>query len=239
MENIRKKNVASLIFNISIIFFTIESFCYGFRSDVIHDPDWLGFEGIHSLRFFTVLSNLFVAVLAIIMVVYNIKNIVNDKYDYPNWLITIKHTATTAVAVTFTTVALLLAPSYAIVGKGYFTLFLGNHVYMHLLSPVLAIITLILFETSHKITFKESLLSLIPVVLYSILYITMVVFVGAWPDFYNFTFGGHYYLIPFSALGMLLMTFGLSLLIATLHNKQNIKQEQIKWVLKICLNKIY
>ena len=223
MKNIRKNNIASLIINLTIVFFTVESVWHNFRPDIIRDPEWLGFEGIHSLRFFTVLSNIFIAIAAFLMIFYNIKNLINDSYEYPKWLISLKYIATSAIAVTFVTVALLLAPSYAIVGKGYFTLFLGNHIYTHFLTPVLAIITLVFFENSHKIEFKEALFGVVPVFLYSILYITMVVFVGekngGWTDFYNFTFGGHNWVIPFSAIGMLLLAFILSIFIAKWHNK--------------------
>lgn len=223
MKELRKYNVASLILNLFIIFFTFEGFIDSFRANIIRDPDWFGFEGIHSLRFFTVLSNLFVAIVAVLIVIYNVKNIVKDEFNFPNWLIILKHVSTCAVAVTFTTVALLLAPSYAIVGKGYFTLFLGNHIYMHLLSPVLAIISYVVLERSHKIKFKKSLWALLPVALYEILYVIMVVFIGqangGWPDFYNFTFGGHVYAIPLSAIGMLLLTFLLSMFLAKIHNK--------------------
>ena len=229
MKNIRKKSVFSLIINLSIIFFTFESTLYSFRSDVIHDPDWFGFEGIHSLRFFTVLSNIFVAIVAILFLVQNIKNIINDSYNCPEYLIVLKHCATTAVTVTFVTVALLLAPSYAIIGKGYFTLFFGNHIYMHFLNPILAILSFILLECSHKVTFKKSLYALLPVILYAILYTTMVIFVGeangGWPDFYNFTFGGHNWVIPLSIIGMLLLTFMISLLLTKWHNRNCNRQE--------------
>lgn len=223
MENLRKRNVASLIINLLIVVLTIESLIDGFRTDIIRDPDWFGFEGIHSLRFFTVLSNIFVAISSSMMIAFNIKNLVHDTNVYPKWLVTLKHMATSAVAVTFVTVALLLSPTYAIIGKGYFTLFLGNHVYMHLLTPILAIITFVFFECSHHIGLKNSLLAMVPVGLYAILYMTMVVFIGeangGWPDFYNFTFGGNNWVIPFSIIGMLLVTFMISLLLAKWHNK--------------------
>ena len=222
MESLRKKNTFSLIFNLCIIFFTIESVIDSFRTDIIRDPDWFGFEGIHSLRFFTVLSNIFVAIVATVILIYNIKNIIHDSYEYPKYLIVLKHISTSAVAVTFVTVALLLAPSYAIIGKGYFTLFLGNHIYMHVLNPILAIISFVFLENSHKIKFKKSLLGLLPVGIYAILYTTMVVFIGeangGWPDFYNFTFGGHNWVIPFSIIGMLLMAFIISIIISRWHN---------------------
>ena len=223
MENLRKKCIASLMMNMAIIFFTVVSEIESFRLDVVRDEMWFGFTGIHSFRFFTVLSNVFVAVVAVLLIVHNIKNIVHDTYEYPEWLITLKHTATTAVTITFLTVLLFLAPSFAIAGKGYFTLFLGTHIYMHLLNPVLAVLSYVFFESRHNITLKKSLYALLPVAIYAVIYTTMVVFVGeangGWPDFYNFTFGVHNWAVPISAIGMHLVTFIISLVLSKWHNK--------------------
>ena len=208
--------------NLAIVFFTIESVAYGFRKDIIHNPDWLGFAGFQSLRFFTVLSNIFVAIAALIMIIYNVKNILDENKEYPNWLIVLKHTATTAVAVTFITVLLILAPGYAYMGKGYFTLFSNNSFIMHFLTPIMAIITFVFFECSKKVSFKKSLFGLLPVILYSILYTIMVVAIGeangGWPDFYNFTLGGKIWMIPISIFTMYFLAFALSTMIAKLHN---------------------
>lgn len=224
MKKFRIFNLVSLILNLSIIYFTISGVIYCFRSDVIREEEWQQFIGIHSLRFFTVLSNIFVAIVALMLVVYCIKNLVNEKYEFPKWLILLKHISTTAVAVTFVTVVVLLAPSYAISGKSYFALFVHNNFFMHFLTPICAAVSFVWFETPHTISLKQSLLAILPVALYSVLYTTMVVFVGeangGWPDFYNFTFGGHNWIIPISAIMMLALTFGLGTLLMHLHNKR-------------------
>ena len=209
--------------NMAIIIFAVISEIESFRTDVVRGEMWFGFTGIHSFRFFTVLSNFFVAIVAVMVIVRDIKNLVHDSYDYPTWLITLKHVATTAVTITFLTVLLFLAPSFAIAGKGYFTLLLGTHCYMHVLNPVLAILSYVFFESCHNINLKQSLYGLLPVAIYAVIYTTMVVFVGeangGWPDFYNFTFGGHNWVIPISATVMLMANFIISLLLSKWHNK--------------------
>jgi len=209
--------------NMAIIIFAVISEIESFRTDVVRDEMWFGFTGIHSFRFFTVLSNFFVAIVAVMVIVRDIKDLVHDSYDYPTWLITLKHVATTAVTITFLTVLLFLAPSFAIAGKGYFTLLLGTHCYMHVLNPVLAILSYVFFESCHNINFKQALYGLLPVAIYAVIYTTMVVFVGeangGWPDFYNFTFGGHNWVIPISATVMLAANFIISLLLSKWHNK--------------------
>ena len=204
MKKQRIHNILSLICNLLIVVFTISAFYYSFRSDVIRDEFWFGYTGIHSLRFFTVLSNLFLMLSAAIMFVFNMKNAINDKYIFPSWAIKLKFVATTAVSLTFVTVVFLLAPGHAIIGKGYFSMFAHNNFFMHFLSPVLAIASIIFFERNSKLGFNITWIAVIPTVLYEILYIVMVVLVGeengGWVDFYNFTFGGHMWMIPISAI---------------------------------------
>jgi len=214
--------------------FTIDAFYYSFRTDVIRDEFWFGYTGIHSLRFFTVLSNLFVMIVCFMLLIYNIKNIVHDKYEFPKWLITLKYISTTAVSLTFLTVVAFLAPTFAVIGKGYFTLFEHNNFFMHFLTPVLAFTSFVFFERNQKLPFKQTWLAILPTTLYAIVYTTMVVFVGeangGWADFYNFTFGGHMWVIPISASVILLVTFGLGVLLRVFHNKRigKIEKQQTK-----------
>lgn len=234
MKKLRVHNLISLICNIIIVAFTIDAFYYSFRTDVIRDEFWFGYTGIHSLRFFTVLSNLFVMIVCFMLLIYNIKNIVHDKYEFPKWLITLKYISTTAVSLTFLTVVAFLAPTFAVIGKGYFTLFEHNNFFMHFLTPVLAFTSFVFFERNQKLPFKQTWLAILPTTLYAIVYTTMVVFVGeangGWADFYNFTFGGHMWVIPISASVILLVTFGLGVLLRVFHNKRigKIEKQQTK-----------
>ena len=234
MKKLRIHNILSMICNLIIVLFTIDAFYYSFRTDVIRDEFWFGYTGVHSLRFFTVLSNLFVMFVGVIILVYNIKNAINDKYEFPKWLISLKYVATTAVSLTFLTVVVFLAPMFAMAGKGYFSLFEHNNFFMHFLTPVLAFTSFVFFERNQKLPFKQTWLAILPTTLYAIVYTIMVVFVGeangGWADFYNFTFGGNNWVIPISASVMLLVTFGLGVLLRVFHNKriEKIEKQQTK-----------
>ena len=212
MKNKRRDSVISLIINLCIVIFVAMIMWINFRSDFVHDDAWFGFTGWYCFRFFTVLSNIFLAITAFIMIVYDIKNLVNNKFEIPKWLSILKFMGTVATTVTLLTVVLLLAPLWEINGDGYFTLFQRNNFFMHLVNPVLGLVTFIFFEKAKEFKFKHTLFGLIPTALYSVLYITMV-FVGHWPDFYYFTFGGYMWLAPISAIVMYLLTFVYGLLI--------------------------
>lgn len=223
MERNRIFNVLSLIFNLSIFYFTANGMWYNFRTDVIRDDAWFGYTGFKSLRFFTVLSNVFVTVVAIILVIYAIKNLLNDKYDLPKWLVYLKFVSTTCVALTMFVVIVYLSPVAAANGKGYFSLFTNNNFFMHFLTPVLAICSFVFCEHAERIKFSSTWWTLLPVVVYGIVYFVMVVLVGeangGWVDFYGFTLGGRYWFIPIAATIVFAITFALALLLRLSHNK--------------------
>ena len=212
MKNKRRDSVISLIINLCVVIFVAMIMWINFRSDFVHDDAWFGFTGWHCFRFFTVLSNIFLAITSIIMIVFDVKNIVNNKYEIPKWATILKFMGTVATTVTLMTVVLLLAPLWEINGDGYFTLFRNNNFFMHLVNPVLGIITFIFFERTKEFKLKNVLFGLLPTFVYSILYLTMV-FTGVWPDFYYFTFGGYMWAAPISAIVMYLLTFTYAFLI--------------------------
>lgn len=212
-------NICALLINFAIVLFTIDSIAYNFRSDILRDPQWFGFTGFKCLRFFTNLSNIFVAIVAVMIIVFTIRNLIKDQYDFPKWLINLKFVATTAVTLTFVTVVLFLSPLFAINGHGYFSLFMHNNFFLHFLTPVLAIISFVLFERKEPINFRTTFFAIIPTFVYGIVYIIMVVFLGWWPDFYGFTFGGRMWAAPISAVAMLLATFIIALTLRFFHNK--------------------
>lgn len=222
MKRNRIYNILSLLCNLSILYFTIDGFWYNFRSDVVRDDAWFGYTGFKSLRFFTVLSNLFVAAVAIFFVVKTIKNLIQDKYEFENWLVNLKFVATTCVTLTFFVVVAYLSPVAAANGKGYFSLFTNNNLYMHFLTPVLAMISFVLFEHNQKLKFKNSFLTLVPVLLYAIVYFVMVVLVGeannGWADFYGFTLGGRLWFAPISAVVVILIALILANILRLCYN---------------------
>ncbi len=211
MQRKRLFNVLSLIINLAIIFFTVDANLYNFRTDIIRNDLVFGFDGVRSFCFFTVLSNVFLAISCAIVLFFDVKNAVHDEYKLPVWAFKVKFAATVSVTVTMLTVIFFLAPISAFSGRGYFALFTGNNLYLHFLSPLLALITFIFFESIEEFGKKDALLGIIPTAAYSVVYIIMVVFIGeengGWPAFYGFTFGGRLWLSPVSAVLLLGATY--------------------------------
>lgn len=157
--NFRKLNVVSLIINLTVIILTAYSVAHNFRTDIIREVETVNdtaltnFTGFASFRYFTTLSNVFAAIASIIVLVFNVKNAVNDEYAFPKWAVIVKYMATCAVSLTFITVALFLSPVLAFNGASYFLLFKGNSFFFHFFIPMLTILGFIFLEKTPKLDF--------------------------------------------------------------------------------------
>lgn len=214
MKNQRTKAILSILFNTVIFMLMVHTLINNFRTDILRDTALLDAGGWVSFRYFTMLSNLLAALASGLFVGLGVNNIIRDKYEYPRWALFIKFSGTVAVTLTFVTVVVFLSPLVESMGFGYFSLFRNENFFLHFLSPVLAIVCFVFFEPIDNFKFVESLYGVIPTVLYSFVYLPMVVFVGeengGWPDFYALTFGGKMWVIPISLVVMYGVTFGLA-----------------------------
>ena len=156
--------------NILIFVITAISFLFCFRKD----GRWDLRAGKKSLRFFTILSNLFCAVSALLWVLSS---------SYWAWLL--KYVGTVAVTVTLLTVIFFLGPN-----MGYRPLFSGKDLYLHLCGPLLAIVSFCFMECQFALSFSLSLLGILPVIIYGFVYLVEVVILKNWEDFYGFNKDG-------------------------------------------------
>ena len=178
-------------------------------------------------RYYTSDSNILVAILSIFVAVYALRNTLQNQDEMPEWLIIFYLVATTGTTVTFLTTAVFLTPLYTSYGYPFYFLFAGKMFFLHFLNPVLAIVILIFFLGKIKFNIKHVLLSISTVVVYSCVYVPMVLS-KAWEDFYGFTFGGKNWVTPLSLIVMYSVTFGLAFLLAFLHNLFYKKMEERK-----------
>ena len=162
-------------FCINLIIFVVTSvlvFQY-FRED----GRWSPSRARKAFRFFTNQSNVLCAISALVMCLF------------PNeiWAYYFKVTGTAAVTVTMLTVLFFLGPIY-----GYKELLRGADLFLHLITPLFAIVSLCVFE-KRGIGLGASFVGLIPVALYAPLYLYKVVYAPEekrWEDFYCFNRDG-------------------------------------------------
>ena len=154
-------------------------------------------------RFFTEQSNVFCALAALALFLF----------PDTRWAWLLKYLGTAAVAVTLLTVFLFLAPSSGNL-KGLLS---GSSLFLHLITPLLAIISFSFFE-KRGMSFSTALLGMLPVILYGTLYLHKVVYSPEekrWDDFYGFNKGGKW---PIAFAAMLAGTFVICMILMGLQN---------------------
>jgi len=148
-----------------------------------------GIKRTACFRYFTVDSNILVALCCIILVVCGIKKLNNPTYEIPSWVIMGKFIGTIAVTITFLVSLFYLTP---FLGVG--VMYTKINFFLHLVAPVLAIVSCLFFDMGEKFSVKQSFLGVIPMAIYSVVYLVMVVVIGVnhggWEDFYGFNKGG-------------------------------------------------
>ena len=162
-------------------------------------------NNITAFRYYTIDSNVFAAISALVMLIARI-----TKGQPGSFATNFKYYGTCTVTVTLITVAAFLGPTI-----GYKEMFVGDNLYMHLIGPLLCVVSFCFADRGHKITIGHARKSLVPTIVYGFVYLFMVVVFKRWPDFYGFNIGGKWY-ISFAA--MIIGAFVISIVIKALHN---------------------
>ena len=173
--------------------------------------------GVSFFRYYTSLSNIFVALISIAVAVYALRNFLQNTDKMPKWLIVLYLVGSTGTTVTFLTTTFFLTPLYMSYGYGPLFLFGGQMFFLHLFNPVLAIGVVIFLLDGMRFNIKHALLSMSTVFVYSCVYSPMVI-TKTWEDFYGFTFNGNYWAIPIVLVVMYSAAFGIAFLLALFHN---------------------
>lgn len=167
------------------------------------DGAWCPPKARYAFRFFTVQSNVLCAVSALCMVFF----------PDSGWAWTLKYIGTAAVTVTMLTVFFFLAPTMG----GLKPLLQGNDFFMHLTTPLMAIVSFCIFE-KRGMTFSAALLGMLPLVLYGGWYLYKILYAPAdrrWEDFYGFNRGGKW---PIAFSAMVVGGFAVCMMLMGLQN---------------------
>lgn len=203
MKQIKLKNGFAMFCNLAVVVFTVMCVLSFFQ----HTGDGnMAVSGTDCFRYFTIDSNILAALTSIIALWYNMNSIRFGKEAQPQWAGILQLIGTAAVTLTLLTVVLFLGPTI-----GYDQMFVGSNLYLHLINPLLAIISLCLTGSGRKLTIGQSLLGMLPTVVYGGVYITLVLITKQWEDFYGFNMGGGWYLsLPLMLLASALICIGLA-----------------------------
>ena len=133
--------------------------------------DW-GHEGMFT--FYTEDSNIFAAIVCAMVAVCQLVCLFTDG-QLPRWLKQLKFMAASCLTLTLLTVVFVLAPMY---GEGgyYVMLCTSSMLYHHLLNPLAAILSFVLFERQPCLAHSGIWLTLVPTLIYgvNILYLNLI-----------------------------------------------------------------
>lgn len=149
-----------------------------------------------AFKYFTVDSNVLAGIVSLIYVLYLCRkhraSSASQRHATPRWLSMLKLAATTGVTLTMMVTVFFLAPSSS---RGFFALFKNSNFFFHFLIPVLCIISFIFFEPVNEVRLSHTLAGIIPMLLYSVFYITNILVhmnngqIDTKYDLYNFLNG--------------------------------------------------
>ena len=140
-------------------------------------------SGLENLKYFTVLSNIFCLIVAIIFIVLSLM-----RKKCP---IILKLISVSGVALTFAIVVFFLAPMYPDLN-----MYEGTNRFFHLIVPIVAMIEFIMYEQERKMPFKYTFFAAIPSLIYGNFYLAncLINGIGEWPetnDWYGFLNWGY------------------------------------------------
>ncbi len=133
-------------------------------------------------RFFTTIANLITAVSAAFIVPYAVEGVKKKRFITPSWLSVMHFCGTICTTLVFIFAITFILSTNPEMAVG------GNNLFFHIVCPIAIFISFELVESGHDYKPKDIIFSLIPVFIYSVVYLIMVVFVGkdngGWEDLY-------------------------------------------------------
>lgn len=200
--------ILALIINIAIVLLTVNAFLiFRHNQEEMHP----GKTKFHFFIYFTSDSNILNGICSLILILFLLMMLCGNGISIPFWVYALHFIGTCAVMVTCATVILFLGPI-----AGYKKMYTGSDLYLHLICPVLSLVSIVILSTGYigEIPFYMTFLGIIPTVIYGILYIILVLLVGpekgGWEDFYTFNRGGKWYIsASLMIVGSYLISLGL------------------------------
>ncbi len=208
--------VTAIIVNALIVLFT----AYGMsRFFTVGGDGNMAVMNTRCFVYFTVDSNLLAAFCSLLLLIAQIRSL-KTGHPVPAVFLVLKLVGSAAVGVTFFTVFCFLGMLY-----GYLSMIVGVNFFMHLLTPLLAMLGFCLLESGPALRFRCVFLGLLPTILYGIVYVVQVIVRKQWMDFYGFNMRGHWIL---SCVLMLIATFLISLGLWALRRAASSRKTKIK-----------
>ena len=164
-----KRIKVSLALNIAIVILVLLASIFMFAGiKFMPDKTLLELSKVEMFKFYTVDSTILLGIISLIISIYEIKLLKNKINEIPKTVYILKFIATSGITLTMLVTLLFLVPQY-----GIYAMYSNNNLFLHLIVPLLALISYIFFE-KYDNKYSYSILGIIPMFIYSIYYMSQV-----------------------------------------------------------------
>ncbi len=178
---------------------------------------------LSALKYFTVDSNILLGITAIIAAIDEKRVLDGKKSGVSTSTLIAKLVGTVGVTLTMIVTVFYLVPITA-AAYGVFALFTYSNFFLHLLNPILAIITFLFFEQTDKIAFRHTFTGIVPMLIYAVYYVSTALAHSSdgrvlkgydWYGFFAFGTESAVIIVPI----LILLTYGISFLLWKLNRR--------------------
>ena len=171
-------------------------------------------SGIGTLRMYTTISNIIATLGAATCIPFQIDGLRKNKYKLPRWIVDVVYVGTVGVALTLTIAIAMIGPM-----QGYYYAMLEkSNLFMHTITPIFVSILFTIAISDCHLTFKRSLITMVPTFIYACLYFIFVFITHTWRDHYHLTEVMPW---PLAFIAILAITLLVSQILRFIHNYTN------------------
>ncbi|MCR5095151.1 MAG: hypothetical protein K6A70_00230 [Erysipelotrichaceae bacterium] len=131
-------------------------------------------------RYFTIVSGVYGLIVMIMLIPFAINGLINKRFTYNRWMAMLHYSTAICTSVVFVFALCFISFYDPILAFG------GYNFNLHFICPVMILVAFLTVESATQFTIKDSLICIIPIIVYSLIYFYNVVVVHNWEDFYNF-----------------------------------------------------
>ena len=169
---------------IAINIFLVVAVLFAFYLMYFRSEGLLQAKGIAAFKYFTVQSNVFGGLMAAVWLISAAFCNRGEARDVPRAVVLLKYTAAVCLGLTFVTVMVFLGPLY-----GYIAMLRKANLWFHLLIPLTAMAEFVFFNRE-RISLKNCAASMLPMLLYALVYLVYNLVMGRSDDPFRYDWYG-------------------------------------------------
>jgi len=204
----KRRSVIALAACLLALFFSMDGILFGLIRYTRN-----GVAPVELFRYFTVDINFITALGAGMLAPFAVEGIRKKRFSCPKWAAKLHYIGTSCISMIMFFAVFVISWTDPVMAFG------EANFYLHIVCPVMVVISFFFIESNYRYTARDAFLCMIPVLVYGIVYFIEVVVIGeengGWPDYYCFTKNAP---VAVSATAMLAITFGVALLIGRISN---------------------